>query len=112
MKNNSKDNGAKVKTDVIANMIYVIRGQKVMLDSDLAALYDVETKKLNQQVSRNIKRFPDDFMMRLTWEEFKNLKSQFVTSSWGGRRKLPLAFTEQGVSMLSSKRHVFHVAKR
>lgn len=73
-----------------------------MLDVDLAALYQVETKKLNQQVKRNQSRFPEDFMFQLTAEEFTTLKSQFANSSWGGRRYLPLAFTEQGVAMLSS----------
>lgn len=87
--------------ELVLNKIYFIRGQKVMLDEDLAELYQVETKRLNEQVRRNIERFPDDFMFRLTQKEFENLKSQFATSSWGGRRKLPLAFTEQGVSMLS-----------
>jgi hypothetical protein len=72
-----------------------------MLDSDLAELYLVETKVLNQQVKRNLKRFPEDFMFQLTAQEFDNLKSQFVTSSWGGKRKLPYVFTEQGVAMLS-----------
>jgi hypothetical protein len=72
-----------------------------MLDSDLAELYQVETKVLNQQVKRNIKRFPEDFMFQLTEQEFHNLKSQIVTSSWGGKRKLPYVFTEQGVAMLS-----------
>ena len=75
-----------------------------MLDSDLAMLYEVETKVLNQAVKRNIERFPEHFMFQLTkneWENF-NLKSQFVTSSWGGRRKLPYVFTEQGVAMRSS----------
>lgn len=86
----------------IRNLIYVVRGQKVMLDSDLAMLYGVETRALNQAVKRNIERFPQDFMFQLTKEEFENLKSQIVTSSWGGVRKLPYAFTEQGVAMLSS----------
>ena len=86
----------------IINKIYLIRGKKVMIDSDLAELYGVETRVLNQSVKRNMKRFPEDFMFELTIEEFDNLKSQFVISSWGGRRKLPLAFTEQGVAMLSS----------
>jgi hypothetical protein len=72
-----------------------------MLDSDLAELYQVETKVLNQQVKRNIKRFPEDFMFQLTEQEFHNLKSQIVTSSWGGKRKLPYVFTEHGVAMLS-----------
>ena len=72
-----------------------------MLDSDLAELYGVEVKVMNQAVKRNIARFPKDFMFRFTKKEFENLKSQFVTSSWGGKRKLPYVFTEQGVSMLS-----------
>ena len=82
------------------NRMYVIRGVKVMLDTDLAELYVVETKKMNKAVSRNIKRFPIAFMFQLTKEEFENLKFQFGTSSWGGTRKLPYAFTEQGVAML------------
>lgn len=94
----------------IQSKIYEIRGQKVMLDRDLAELYQVETRVLNQSVKRNIKRFPSDFMFQLTKEEFDNLmsqiaisslKSQFVISSWGGIRKLPFAFTEQGLAMLS-----------
>ncbi len=72
-----------------------------MLDSDLAELYQVDTKRLNEQVKRNLKRFPEDFMFQLTDKEFDNLKSQIATSSWGGKRKLPLVFTEQGVAMLS-----------
>ncbi len=90
-----------VSVEAIANKIYFIRGMKVMLDRDLAELYGVENKALNQAVKRNIKRFPDDFMFQLTYQEFTNLKSQFVTSSWGGVRKMPHAFTEQGVAMLS-----------
>lgn len=86
----------------IINKIFVIRGEKVMIDSDLAELYGVETRRLNEQVKRNINRFPEDFMFQLTDEEFENLISQFATSSWGGRRKLPYVFTEQGVAMLSS----------
>lgn len=86
----------------MVSKIYYIRGYKVMLDEDLAELYQVPTRQLNQQIKRNIERFPEDFMFQLTDEEFKNLKSQFVTSSWGGRRKLPSAFTEHGVLMLSS----------
>jgi hypothetical protein len=86
---------------VVMNKIYVIRGQNVMLDFDLAELYHVETSQLKRQVRRNIDRFPPDFMFELTQEEFKNLKSQFGTSSWGGIRYMPMAFTEQGVSMLS-----------
>jgi hypothetical protein len=72
-----------------------------MLDRDLAELYGVENKALNQAVKRNIKRFPNDFMFQLTYQEFTHLKSQFVTSSWGGIRKMPHAFTEQGIAMLS-----------
>jgi len=86
----------------IQRMIYEIRGQKVMLDSDLAVLYQVETKVINQAVKRNTDRFPHEFMFQLTQAEYGNLKSQIVTSSWGGRRKLPYAFTEHGVIMLSS----------
>lgn len=85
----------------IQSKIYEIRGQRVMLDRDLAELYHVETKVLNQSVKRNIARFPEDFMFRLSKQEFDNLRSQFVTSSWGGSRTLPYAFTEQGVAMLS-----------
>ncbi len=90
---------------LVQNLIYEIRGKKVMLDSDLAKLYQVETRSLNQAVQRNLERFPSDFMFRLDAKEFNNLKSQIVTSSWGGRRKLPLAFTEQGVAMLSGLLH-------
>ncbi len=86
----------------ILSRIYVIRGEKVMLDRDLAELYGVETKRLIQSVKRNTLRFPGDFMFQLSKDEFENLMSQFVTSSWGGTRKSPFAFTEQGVSMLSS----------
>jgi hypothetical protein len=86
----------------ILNRIYVIRGQKIMLDKDLAEMYKVETRRLNEQVKRNIARFPKDFMFTLTGKEYENLMSQNATSSWGGRRKLPSAFTEQGVAMLSS----------
>ena len=85
----------------VESLIRVIRGQQVMLDRDLAELYGVETRRLNEQVKRNIERFPEDFMFQLTPNEFDNLKSQFATSSWGGVRKLPYAFTEQGVAMLS-----------
>ena len=91
-----------IPQEVIASKIYLVREQKVMIDSDLADLYDVETRRLNEQVKRNIARFPDDFMFQLTSEEWANLKSQNATSSWGGRRKLPYAFTEHGVLMLSS----------
>ena len=91
-----------IPDEIISSKIYLIREQKVMLDSDLAELYQVETRRLNEQVKRNVDRFPEDFMFQLTEEEFENLKSQNATSSWGGRRKLPYAFTEHGVLMLSS----------
>lgn len=84
------------------NKIYYIRNHKVMLDSDLSELYEVETRALNQAVARNEERFPMDFMFQLTEIEWENLKSQSVISTWGGRRKLPYAFTEHGVLMLSS----------
>jgi len=86
----------------ILNRIYVIRGQKIILDRDLAEMYGVETKRLKEQVKRNSKRFPKDFMFTLKSKEFDNLRSQFATSSWGGIRYMPMAFTEQGVAMLSS----------
>jgi hypothetical protein len=85
----------------IQSKICEVRGYKVMLDFDLARLYRVETRALNQAVKRNMKRFPSDFMFQLTLDEWEALKSQFVTSSWGGLRKLPYSFTEQGVAMLS-----------
>ncbi len=91
-----------IPEEVLLSKIYLIRGQKVMLDEEIAQLYQVETKRLNEQVKRNSERFPEDFMFQLAVEEFENLKSQIATSSWGGRRKLPYAFTEQGVAMLSS----------
>lgn len=91
-----------VSTEIITNMIYLVRGQKVMFDKDLAELYEVSTSNMNKAVSRNIERFPEDFMFRLTNKEVINLKFHFGTSSWGGTRKLPRAFTEQGVAMLSS----------
>jgi hypothetical protein len=87
--------------ELIKRRIFEIRGQQVLIDFDLAELYKVETKVLNQSVKRNIKRFPPDFMFQISFEEWSNLKSQFVTSSWGGSRKLPFAFTEQGIAMLS-----------
>lgn len=86
----------------IESKIFELRGQKVMLDRDLAQMYGVETRILNQAVKRNISRFPEDFMFQLNDEEWRNLKSQIVISSWCGVRKNPLAFTEQGVAMLSS----------
>lgn len=91
-----------IPDEAVINKIYLIRNEKIMLDSDLAELYGVETKRLNEQVKRNIDRFPEDFMFQLTETEFENLKSQIATSSWGGRRTLPYAFTEHGVLMLSS----------
>ena len=90
----------------IERSIRIIRGDKVLLDEDLAELYGVETKKLVQAVRRNLNRFPADFMFQLTKQEFKDLKSQFATSNqWGGRRTPPYAFSEQGVAMLSSVLH-------
>ncbi len=91
-----------VPIERIENRIFLVRDQKVMLDRDLAELYGVETRNLNKAVTRNIDRFPPDFMFSLTKEEFENLMFQNGTSSWGGTRKLPRAFTEQGVAMLSS----------
>lgn len=85
----------------IQDCIFTVRGLQVMLDSDLAIMYQVETRVLNQAVTRNIERFPKDFMFQLDDKEWSNLKSQNVTSSWGGRRKLPFVFTEQGISTLS-----------
>ena len=90
-----------MELSLIQNKIQQIRGVYVILDFDLAKMYQVATKVLNQAVKRNIKRFPDDFMFQLTTEEWNNLMSQIVTSSWGGTRKMPFAFTEQGVAMLS-----------
>lgn len=94
--------GAGIAEEVVEGKILLVRGQKVMLDSDLAALYRVETKALNQAVKRNPGRFPADFMFQLTGEEEASLRSHFVTSKRGGRRYPPYAFTEQGVAMLSS----------
>ena len=91
-----------VPIERIASKIYLIRDIKVMLDRDLAELYGVETKVLKQAVRRNIDRFPADFMFELGRDEFNNLRSQIVTSSWGGARYLPMAFSEHGVLMLSS----------
>ncbi len=93
-----------VSVQLIERRIYLIRGHKVMIDVDLAELYEVATKRFNQQVRRNLKRFPEDFMFQLTKEEAESLRSQFATSKTGrgGRRYMPYAFTEQGVAMLSS----------
>ncbi len=96
-----KGNSIVLSTESIKSRIYTLRNQQVMLDFDLAELYSVTTSRLNEQVKRNIMRFPEEFMFQLTKDEFENLKSQFAISSWGGRRKLPSAFTEQGVAMLS-----------
>lgn len=92
----------EVTDEAVVGKIYLIRGCKVMLDVDLAELYQVSTKRLNEQVKRNASRFPEDFAFLLTDRELSNLKSQIATASWGGRRTLPWAFTEQGVAMLSS----------
>jgi hypothetical protein len=91
-----------ISDEVVISKIYLIRNQKVMLDEDLAELYQVDTRRLNEQVKRNIDRFPEDFMFQLTESEWQNLMSQIATSSWGGRRKLPYVFTEHDVLMLSS----------
>lgn len=102
MPNSKKPLKALIADEAIINKIYMIRGKKVMLDKDLSEMYGVETKALNQAVKRNIERFPKDFMFVLNQKEFQHLRSQIVTSSWGGARYLPIAFTEQGVSMLST----------
>lgn len=95
-----------IPVDRIEHLILFVRGQKVIIDEDLAELYGVKTKELNKSVSRNFERFPDDFAFKLTKQEWANLKFQFGTSSlWGGRRKFPRVFTEQGVAMLSSVLH-------
>ncbi len=91
-----------ISDQILENKIYFLREQKVMLDSDLAELYNVETRVLNQAVNRNKERFPEDFMFQLNKPEWDNLRSQIVISSYGGRRTLPYAFTEHGVLMLSS----------
>ena len=92
-----------IPDEILMSKIYYIRGYKVMLDEDLAELYEVETKQLKRQVRRNIDRFPEeDFMFELNRDEFEILRSQFGSSSWGGSRYMPMAFTEQGVAMLSS----------
>jgi len=91
-----------ISQEVIMSKIYLIRGMKIMLDKDLAELYGVETKQLKRAVRRNEKRFPQDFMFELPQNELENLRSHFGTSRWGGVRYPPMAFTEQGVAMLSS----------
>lgn len=96
------DKKAIIPVERIESSILLIRGQKVMLDSDLAVLYGVTTKRLNEQVRRNLRRFPSDFMFQLASEEAVSLRSQFAASKRGGRRYLPYVFTEQGVAILSS----------
>lgn len=99
--NGNKTNGGIIPLNNIESMIYVVRDVQVMLDRDLAMLYEVETKYLKRQVKRNNERFPDDFMFQLTKEEMSILRCQFGTSRWGGERYLPFAFTKNGVAMLS-----------
>jgi len=94
-----------VPSERIENLIFLLRGHRVMLDADLAELYGVETKALNRAFVRNRERFPDDFVFQLTENEFEDLRRQIGTSRWGGRRYLPYAFTEQGVAMLSGVLH-------
>ena len=100
-----KKNPRPLVAEAIAGRIVMLRGERVLLDADLAELYGVETKTLNRAVKRHRDRFPHDFMFQLTEEEAGNLRYQIGTSSWGGRRYLPQAFTEQGVAMLSSVLH-------
>lgn len=100
-----ESNAAIIPDEVVISKIYIIRNTKVMLDMDLAELYQVTTGNLNKAVSRNKSRFPEDFMFQLYEEEYKNLIFHFGISSWGGTRKLPYAFTEQGVAMLSGILH-------
>ncbi len=106
----AKHSAALAPIENITRSILVLRGHRVLLDAELAALYGVTTRRLNEQVRRNRKRFPADFLFELTGEEFTHLKSHFATSSWGGRRKLPLAFTEHGAiqvaTILNSSRAV------
>ena len=97
-----KGSSVSLAEEVILNKIFVLRGKKIMFDHDLAELYQVETKQLKRAVRRNIQRFPDDFMFELSDDEFSDLRSHFGTSSWGGVRYAPMAFTAQGVAMLSS----------
>ena len=98
----AKDNIPALPDETIISKIYLVREKKIMLDRDLAELYGVTTGNLNKAVKRNLKRFPDDFMIQLTEEEFKILIFQNGISKWGGTRKMPFAFTEQGVAMLSA----------
>ena len=101
-KKNLTTPGLPVSVQFVERRIYLIRGHKVMIDMDLAELYGVPTKGLNQRVQRNRKRFPEDFMFQLTKDETEALRSQIVISKHGGRRYLPYVFTEPGVAMLSS----------
>jgi hypothetical protein len=94
--------GALVPRERIEQTILIIRGHRIMLDTDIAELYGVETKAFNRAVTRNKERFPDDFMFRLTKNKYEDLRCHFGTSRWGGRRYLPYAYTEQGLAMLSS----------
>lgn len=98
----SEQNTVSIPDEVMMSKIYVISGHKVMLDEDLATLYSIETRRLNEQVKHNIERFPEDFIFVLSEQEFADLMSQNATSSWGARRKQPYAFTEHGVLLLSS----------
>lgn len=91
-----------IPQEIIQSKIFLIRGKKVILDKDLAELYGVKTEQLTRQVRRNMDRFPEDFLIQLSSEEFRNLIRHFGRSSWGGTRKLPFAFTEHGILMLSS----------
>ena len=100
--NNNGMSKIVIPNEIITNKIYFIRNEKVMLDRDLAELFNVETKRINEQIKRNSERFPEHFMFQLNETEFQILKSQFATSSWGGTRKLPFAFTEHGVLQLSN----------
>lgn len=104
-------NTAIITDEVVISKIYIIRNTKIMLDKDLAELYDVSTGNLNKAVSRNKSRFPEDFMFQLYEEEFKNLIFHSGISSWGGTRKLPYAFTEQGVAMLSGILHLKELSR-
>jgi hypothetical protein len=96
-----KDENITTTTNFLATKIISLRGEQVLLDADLAMLYSVETKRLKEAVRRNLVRFPEDFMFQLSDEEWQNLRTQFASSSWGGQRYPPFAFTEQGVAMLS-----------
>ncbi|MEO6166575.1 MAG: ORF6N domain-containing protein [Chitinophagales bacterium] len=92
----------KLNDEKISDKIYLLKGKRIMLDFDLAGLYGVDNKNLKRQVRRNITRFPEDFMIHISIKEWNILRRQFGTSSWGGSRYLPYAFTEQGIAMLSS----------